>query len=221
LGSTPELEGDGVRFEMHVVDREVRTRVVNEALEPGAPPMDLRVPLDPWADRSVLFRVGVEPNESSDYDWSRIERLEIVPCASADLAIAVQRNRATVENAEAHASERDLFLHPNGLDDPPARVVIPARPERSSCLFTELAVTSQPGQGDGVTFVVDLVDEGEEHPLFSQYVPPGTTSGPHRAVLRRWAGRDIQVRLATLPFETADYDWAHFVAPRIAPCEDE
>lgn len=214
-------EGDGARFEVHVVDREVRTLVVDASLTPDAPRHEFTFPLSPWGGRSVLLRVGADPHETPDFDWLWVDQLRLVACPETSLSSVLAAGRGRAEHVEPVVEGGHVFLHPNAPDAPRAQVTVPVRPRPGQCLITDLHVRSRPGQGDGVIFTAEVLGDDGPLTLFSQRVPPGVEPRRHWASLEGWYDREVSIRLSTLPGQTQDYDWAVFLSPRLSACPSE
>lgn len=71
--------GDGVSWEVHVIDRENRALVHTEPMAPGMSNA-LRVPLQDFAARPVLLRFGVQSGAHEEGDRARVTNPRIVPC---------------------------------------------------------------------------------------------------------------------------------------------
>ena len=212
--------GDGVRFEAHVIDQEVRTQVIDQTMVPGDRPIDLERALAPWGDRDVLVRLGVEPRATSDYDWAWVDRLRIAPCHAVALARFVAQGAGGAVDARPDIGGADIYLHPNAPGAPAAEVVVAVQPGSTSCLVSGLRVSSALGQGDGVVFTAEVLSGSDREVLFSQLVLAGTGVHSARAPLAPWADQPVRIRLSTLPGRTTDYDWASFLSPRVQACAD-
>ncbi len=74
--------------------------------------------------------------------------------------------------------------------------------------------------GDGVEFQVEVRDGDEAEILFATYVDPKRNLSDRRWIdgsvdLSRFAYREIELVLRTLPGASADFDWAGWAEPRL------
>ncbi|MBI2898535.1 MAG: hypothetical protein HYY06_33595 [Deltaproteobacteria bacterium] len=210
--------GDGADVEIEVIDplaRLVRTSLSRVGLEPGAAPTEIELPLDPWAGRDVILRVGSEERSNADNDWVRFFRLVVGSDGRpATVAGALRAGRAHAKRSNPELKGADIYLHPNLPGTAPAELVVPLRPRADSCFQTSLAHLGETGMGDGVRFEVAVRDAGSSSTLLSEHLAPAGRRVAPPLSLAQWSGRDIELVLSTLPGRDARYDWAHFVAPR-------
>jgi len=220
VSSGREAADDGVVFEAHVLDVGADTRILEEQLPPGAADRVVERPLGRWANRDVVLRLlELRGDEASEDERSGFRRPRIGPCeCTVDLLEALRMGRVDQQRGSPTAREFGIFLHPTPPGDPPAEVVFPIRACSDSCLAVELHLGARAGQGDGVTYEADILDDSGSHEILHRHLAPGATSVRTELPLDRWAGRELRLRLATLPGETADYDWASFAAPAVRPC---
>ncbi len=109
-----------------------------------------------------------------------------------------------------------LYMHPPSSATFQGRLLDEVRLEFSMGLDPE--VWDKPG--DGVEFQVGLRDGGMATTLFATYLDPKRDPSCKRWVdgsvdLSRFAYREIELVLRTLPGRSADFDWAGWAAPRM------
>lgn len=212
--------GDGVRLEVHVLDREVRTLVADEPLGVARPSVALELDLQPWHGRDVLIRLGVEPNASSDFDWTWIDELRVGACSETTVASLV-RAGAAIYGSDARPileGRADVFLHANGAGQPEASVGVPITPRPDACFVTGLRVRPAPEPGDGVTFFAEARSASATRTLFERFVPQDRAVPQVEVPLEPLSGREVVLWIGTRPRGDAAYDWALFEAPRVTRC---
>jgi hypothetical protein len=76
----PQGDGDGVDFEVDVVDRGNVRPLAREHLAPGSPERRLQTALGPFAGHDVFVRLGTRPGPTTNFDWASFVEPKISPC---------------------------------------------------------------------------------------------------------------------------------------------
>ncbi|MCI0636568.1 MAG: hypothetical protein L0206_22010, partial [Actinobacteria bacterium] len=79
LGLGPDV-GDGVAFTVDVLSGEDEIPLSYVAFGPDDPQRRIEASLEPWAGRAVSIRIGVEPGETPNWDWSSFVDPVVRPC---------------------------------------------------------------------------------------------------------------------------------------------
>lgn len=224
-------EGDGLFMEAGMEEHGRTIVLFRQFVGPGEemalPPFSLSY----WAEREVELVLRTRPGRTPDFDWGWFvsPRLD-APCTdghppptlpeeSGYLIGAFGADRVRTLAGEPVVRGEELFLHPLlPNDDPPASVAFDVTPPPGACLYMTLRHGGD--QGDGVLFSGLVQDASDAAPtsIFRAHLRPGELRRLEPIPLERWAERDVELILETLPGSSPDYDWAYFQSPAIGPC---
>jgi hypothetical protein len=174
----------------------------------------------------VTPRGRASPSEASlRVDW--VDRLRLSPppppepaaCVSDDdLLERVRRGDAYARYVSPRAGRFHFDLEPSPPDHKLAEVVFPITPCANTCLFGAAAVRATAEESDGIDLEVHALELPIRTLVHSIHVPAGGEERRFEVALDRWAGREILLRIGTLPSESWANDFAKIVRPRLGTC---
>lgn len=201
--------GDGVDLELHVLWREERLRVLSHRVSPGTE-IPFEIPLDRWAGRSILLRLGTRNGRNVDGDHAVIVEPRIGPCSARRwVAEAVESGDARVARGTTQVRGRDVYLGASG-----AELRYPLHVLDHTCFGVGYA-------SEGVPFRarvrVGLMVDGLEHVLFERDRELSQTPVGESHSLGEYAGRDAELVVATEPLE-GDGEPSRWTGPHVYEC---
>lgn len=196
----PPGSGDGVDFEIHLIDRDERPRLLAERVLPGQH-LPVEAALWPWAGRSSLLRFGTRNGADLNNDYAVVSRAELGKCsARTGLAEAIRGGWAKV-NGSFELRGDDVVLPAEARE-----IRYPTRISKDTCLSAE-------ADGIGIVETYVVVD-AVAHRVDKRRIAAGDkTIGP--IGLHDWEGRDVEVVLKSVP----DAPFV-FVSPRLGRCPE-
>lgn len=200
----PVGSGDGVDYEIHVIDRELRPRVLSEHLRPGEH-VPVEIALWPWAGRDTLLRVGTGIGQDPTNDWSVVASPYLGRCsARTGLADALREGWANASGSY-ELSGTDVKLPAETRE-----LRYRARITKDSCLMAGVRGRS--------TFEAYVVIDGIAHRIEKRRVERDPIEvGPY--YLYDWDGRDVELVLKSVA-DANEPEPVTLVAPRLARCPE-
>jgi hypothetical protein len=212
LGVEPSAEKDAVTFELHVIDREVRSLLFRREVSSDEPAQHVELPLWQWANSDVLLRFGSERTHGR-VGRGFLRRPRLGSCTSrTNLARAVGDARASVTAGKARPSGDDLEL--SGAC---TRIYYPLNVTKDTCLTASAEV-----QGDNdarFLFEAYVLADDVEHQLFAQRVrgrDGAVTLAP--ISLHDWHERNVALVLASKAEVAPNGERAWLRKPLLARC---
>ncbi|MFK7990680.1 MAG: hypothetical protein AB8I08_31950 [Sandaracinaceae bacterium] len=209
-----DARSDGARIRLEVqhdaAGRGSRKVVLLEqALSPGASTA-LDLPLDPWVGERIWLRLVVLDEGEARFDGVQVYWLRVVPGSGPATLAAALRTGGTAPVT----GYGDVFLHPEGPDEPPVEVRVPMR--GGGCFATGLEHAGGEGDGAWMEGIVETVaDPRETEVLFRAHLAPGDRRTLPPMPL---PSRDFELVLRVRPGLTNSFDWTRFVLPRRVAC---
>jgi hypothetical protein len=165
--------GDGVWFEIHVIDGADRPRLLHWHNLPGFSPRPAELPLERWAGRDVLLRFGTAAGKDTVGDDARIYRPRIGPCATRlNLMHAFHDGRIRAIRGAHEVLGDTLRLEPSPKDQPPTEVRFPLVVEPGSCLALDMRAEG-PLETESVAIDAGILDGRVYDRLAREEIPPG------------------------------------------------
>lgn len=176
--------GDGVEFEVHLVDRAERPRLVAERVAPGTH-LPVEVALWPWAGRSALLRFGTKNGADTRNDYAVVSRAELGRCsARTAIADAIRGGWAKVSGS-FELSGQDVRLPAETRE-----IRYRARISKDTCF-------SARGSGAATVETYVVVDEIAHRVDKRRVREDAQAIGP--IGLHDWEGRDVELVLKSVP----------------------
>lgn len=180
----PPGSGDGVDFEVHLLDREERPRLLAERVAPGDH-LPVEVALWPWAGRSALLRFGTKNGADTRNDYAVVSRAELGRCsARTAIADAIRGGWAKVSGS-FEVSGKDVLLPSETRE-----IRYRARVSKDTCFMAR-------GSGAATLETYVVVDEiahrVDKRRIHGDAQPIGPLG------LHDWEGRDVELVLKSVP----------------------
>lgn len=125
---------------------------------------------------------------------------------------------ALARNVALRPSSERLLLHPNPLSEQGAEVYFPVRPCADACVVAEAGIDLPAGSGDGAELSLNVLDGPARPRIAVTDILPGSGARRIEVSLQRFAGRDVLVRLGSLPRADPSRDYLWVQRPRLTRC---
>ncbi|MEZ4223117.1 MAG: hypothetical protein R3B13_19395 [Polyangiaceae bacterium] len=178
-----EDSGDGATVDVHVHDGAGRPEIFREDVLPGREPLQAELPLDRWANRSVMLRIGSDTRDDTAGDYLFVGSPELRRCSNrAVIAERLRRSQLTLRGNVTASGEAEVAMLA------PAELSYPLFINGDTCVQLRPALEADPGTK--VDFGIWVVVDGHRHRLCRATLAPEDT--PHLVYsLHDWYRRKV------------------------------
>lgn len=221
VATGPE-DGDGVDFEIHVIDGHEKPRLLAWHARAGHSPKPAELPLGQWAGRDVLLRFGTRSGATRRGDRARIQRPRVGPCSAVqNLVVALHHGAHRVHAGSAEVRGDTLRLAPAPLGQSPTDVRLTLTPPPGSCLALDVRAEDPPPDPGRIAVDIGIVDGDlvfrlERPELGSRDVPRSFKE----LSLERFWGKQVELRLAAWALDEHASPTPVVASPRVHRCGD-
>ena len=205
----PAGSGDGAELSLHVLDGPHRPRIAVFDVLPGQESRRFEVPLQSWADRRVLLRLGSLPraDPSSDFLW--VQRPRVARCsARAELASALISGRALAEGS-VDVRGADIAFGAGR-----SKVVYPLTAIADTCFELELDTATPDAE---FQYLLAARADGLTHAMAKGSVVAGQAQRSGPLSLHDWHKREVFLELHVERVTSSD-GVLHLRRPRVTRC---
>lgn len=205
----PPGSGDGAELSLNVIDGPLRPRIAAVDVLPGPDTRRIEVPLQRFANRSVLLRFGSLPRGDPSLDYLWVQRPRVGRCsARGDLPSAMVQGRASADGNVDVRGEDVVFGA--GL----SKLSYPFTVIADTCLELELAAE---GTDAEFGYLLAVRADGLAHALSMGDVRTGAPQRVPQTSLHDWHKREVVLELHVGRKAGADAV-LRLVRPRLARC---